>query len=95
MGLNVLLIGRLVHSTVPDPRIGNVLTTLSRDNHIASLFEMSLFTCSRMRTLTTISCAQESASHGDLPVIENSEPPQGARVLTDEQSRLTPTDANG
>ena len=60
-----------------------------------SLFEMSLFTCSRMRTLTTISCAQESASHGDLPVIENSEPPQGARVLTDEQSRLTPTDANG
>ena len=86
---------RLVHSTVPDPRIGNVLTTLSRDNHIASLFEMSLFTSSRMRTLTTISCAQESASHGDLPVIENSEPPQGARVLTDEQSRLTPTDANG
>ena len=66
-----------------------------RNNHIASLFEMSLFTCSRMRTLTTISCAQESASHGVLLVIENSEPPQGARVLTDEQSRLTPTDANG
>ena len=37
----------------------------------------------------------ESASHGDLLVIENSESPQGARVLTDEQSRLTPTDANG
>ena len=34
-------------------------------------------------------------SQGDLLVIENSEPPQGARVLTDEQSRLTPTDANG
>ena len=86
---------RLVHSTVPGPRIGNVLTILSRDNHIASLSEMSLFTCSRMRILTTTSCAQESASQGDLLVIENSEPPQGARVLTDEQSRLTPTDANG
>ena len=46
------------------------------------------------RILTTISCAQESASQGDLLVIENSEPPQGARVLADEQSRLTPTDAN-
>ena len=86
---------RLVHSTVPGPRIGNVLTISSRNNHIASLSEMSLFTCSRMRILTTISCAQESASQGDLLVIETSEPPQGARVLTDEQSRLTPTDANG
>ena len=86
---------RLVHSTVPGPRIGNVLTILSRDKHIASLSEMSLFTCSRMRILTTISCAQESASQGDLLVIENSEPPQGARVLADDQSRLTPTDANG
>ena len=86
---------RLVHSTVPGPRIGNVLTVLSRDNHIASLSEMSLFTCSRIRILTTISCAPESVSQGDLLVIENSEPPQGARVLTDEQSRLTPTDANG
>ena len=28
-------------------------------------------------------------------VIENSEPPQGARVLTYEQRRLTPTEANG
>ena len=67
----------------------------SRDNHIASLSEMSLFTCSRMRILTTISCVPESVSLGDLLVIENSEPPQGARGLTDEQSRLTPTDANG
>ena len=67
---------------------------ITRQPH-ASLSEMSLFTCSRMRILTTISCAQESASQGDLLVIENSEPPQGARVLTDEQSRLTPTDANG
>ena len=32
---------------------------------------------------------------GKFAVIENSEPPQGARVLTDELSRLTPTDANG
>ena len=86
---------RLVHSTVPGPRIGNVLTTSSRDNHTASLSEMSLFTCSRMRTPTTTSCAPESEPQGDLLVIENSEPPQGARVLTDEQSRLTPTDANG
>ena len=31
----------------------------------------------------------------DSLVIENSEPPQGARVLTDEQSCLTPTDAKG
>ena len=75
---------RLVHSTVPGPRIGNVLTVLSRDNHIASLSEMSLFTCSRIRILTTISCVPESDSLGDLLVIENSEPPQGARVLTDE-----------
>ena len=82
-------------STVPGPRIGNVLTISSRDNHIASLSEMSLFTCSRMRILTTISCVPESDSLGDLLVIENSEPPQGARVLTDEQSRPTPTDANG
>ena len=86
---------RLVHSTVPGPRMGNVLTISSRDNHIASLSEMSLFTCSRMRILTTISCVPESDSLRDLLVIENSEPPQGARVLTDEQSRLTPTDANG
>ena len=86
---------RLVHSTVPGPRIGNVLTISSRDNHIASLSEMSLFTCSRMRILTTILCAPESDSQRDLLVTENSEPPQGARVLTDEQSRLTPTDANG
>ena len=44
---------------------------------------------------TTTSCAPESESQGDLLLIENSEPPQGAIVLTDEQSRLTPTDANG
>ena len=49
----------------------------------------------RQLYVCSINPAQESASHGDLPVIENSEPPQGARVLTDEQSRLTPTDANG
>ena len=29
------------------------------------------------------------------PIVERVEPPQGARVLTDEQSRLAPTDANG
>ena len=28
---------RLVHSTVPGPRIGNVLTTSSRDNHTTKL----------------------------------------------------------
>ena len=55
----------------------------------------SLFTCSRMRIPTTTSCAPESDYQGDSLVIENSEPPQGARVLTDELSRLTPTDANG
>ena len=69
--------------------------TSSRDNHIASLSEMSLFTCSRMRIPTTILCVPESDSQGDSLIIEYSEPPQGARVLTDEQSRLTPTDANG
>ena len=71
------------------------IATSSRDNHTASLSKMSLFTCSRMRIPTTTSSAPESASQGDSLVIENSEPPQGARVLTDEQSRLTPTDANG
>ena len=86
---------RLVHSTVPGPWIGNVLTTSSRDNHTASLSEMSLFTCSRVRIPTTTSCAPESDSQADSLVIENSEPRQGARALTDEQSRLTPTDANG
>ena len=86
---------RLVHSTVLSPRIGNVLITSSRDNHTASLSEMSLFTCSRMRIPTTISCAPESDFQGDSLVIKNSESPQGTRVLTDEQSRLTPTDANG
>ena len=70
--------------------------TSSRDNHTASLSEMSLFkSCSRMRIPTTTSCAPVSDSQGDLLVIENSEPPQGARVLTDKLSRLTPTDANG
>ena len=59
------------------------------------LSEMSLFTYSRVRTLTNTSCAAESDSPTDSLVIENSEPPQGARVLTDEQSCLTPTDANG
>ena len=86
---------RLVHSTVPGPWIGNVLTTYSRDNHTASLSEMSLFTCSRVRIPTTTSCAPESDSPADYIVIETSEPPQGAKVLTDDQSRLTPTDANG
>ena len=86
---------RLVHLRVPGPRIGNVLTTSSRDNHTASLSEISLFTCSRVRIPTTTSCAPESDSQADSLVIENSEPPQGARVLADEQSRLTPTDANG
>ena len=86
---------RLVHSTVPGPRIGNVLTTLPRDNHIASLFEMSLFTCSRVRIPTITSCTPESDSPEDSLVTENSKPPKGARVLTDEQSRLTPTNANG
>ena len=86
---------RLVHSTVPGPRIGNVMTTSSRDNHIASLSEMSLFTCSGMRIPTTTSSAPEFDSQAGSLVIENSEPPQGARVLTDEQSRLTPTDVNG
>ena len=86
---------RLVHSTVPGPWMGSVLTTSSRDNHTASLSEMSLFICSRVRIPTTTSCASESDSQADSLVIENSEPPQGARVLTDELSRLTPTDANG
>ena len=67
---------------------------ITRQSH-ANLYEMSLFTCSRMRIPTTTSCAPESDSQGDSLVTENSEPPQGARVLTDEQSRLTPTDANG
>ena len=53
---------RLVHSTVPGPRIGNVLTTSSRDNHTASLSEMSLFTCSRVRIPTITSCTPESDS---------------------------------
>ena len=79
---------RLVHSTVPGLRIRNVLTTSSRDNHTASLSEMSLFTCSRVRTPTTTSCVLESDSPADSLVIETSEPPQGARVLTDERSRL-------
>ena len=86
---------RIVHSTVPGPRIGSVLTTSSRDIHTASLSEMSPFTCSRMRIPTTTSCAPESDFQGDLLVIENSKPPEGARVLTDELSRLTSTDANG
>ena len=77
------------------PVIGNVWTASSRDNHTASLSEISLFTCSRMRIPITTSCAPESDFQGDSLVIENSEPPQGARVLTDELSRLTPTDANG
>ena len=84
---------RAFNGTQPADR--NVLTTSSRDNHTASLSEMSLFTCSRMRIPTTTSCAPESDSRGDSLVIENSECPQGARVMTDELSRLTPTDANG
>ena len=84
---------RTFNGTRPADR--NVLTTSSRDNHTASLSEMSLFTCSRMRTPTTTSCAPESESQGDLLVIENSKPPQGTRVLTNEQSRLIPTDADG
>ena len=77
------------------PADRNVLATSSRDNHTASLSEMSLFTCSRVRIPITTSWAPGSDSQADSLVIENSEPPQGARVLTDEQSRLTPTDANG
>ena len=68
---------RTFNATRPADR--NVLTTSSRDNHTASLSKMSLFTCSRMRIPTTTSCAPESDSQGDSLVIENSEPPQGAR----------------
>ena len=85
---------RTFNGTRPADR-KRIETTSSRDNHIASLSEMSLFTSTRMRIPTTTSCAPESESQGDSLVIENSEPPQGARVLTDEQSHLTPTDANG
>ena len=35
----------------------------------------------------------ESDSPADSLVTQNSEPPQGARILTNQQSRLTPTDA--
>ena len=42
-----------------------------------------------MRITSTTSCAPESDSRADSLAIENSEPPQGARVLTDEQSRNT------
>ena len=67
---------------------------ITRQSH-RKLVRKSLFTCSRMRIPTTTSCVPESESQGDSLVIANSEPPQGVRVLTDEQSRLTPTDANG
>ena len=66
---------RLVHSMVPGTRIGRVLTTSSRDNHIPSLSEMLLLACSRGRIPTTTSwCAQESDSPQDLLEIENSVP---------------------
>ena len=81
-------------STVPGPRIRNVLTRSSRDNHTASFSETSLFTYSRVRIPITTSCARESHSPEDSLVIENNAPSQGARVLTDEQLRLTTTNAN-
>ena len=83
---------RTFNGTRPADRKRIDYGTSSRDNHAASLSEMSLFTCSRVRILTATSCAPESDSQADSIEIENSEPPQGARVLTDEQSRLT---ANG
>ena len=51
---------RLIRSTVPGPWIGNELTTSSRGNHTASLSEMSLFACSRVRipTTTNIVCTR-------------------------------------
>ena len=67
---------------------------ITRQSH-RKLARNVTFTCSRMRIPTTTSCAPGSDSQADSLVIENSEPPQGARVLTDEQSHLTPTDANG
>ena len=54
-----------------------------------------------MRISTTTSCAPESDTSADSLVIETSEPPQGARVLTDEQllqlvvSQLTQTELGG
>ena len=86
---------RLVHSTALGTRMGNVLTTSSRGNHTASLSETSLFNYSRVRIPTTTSCAAQSDSTADSLAIENSEPPQGPILLTNKQSRLTPTDANG
>ena len=50
---------------------------------------MSLFTCSRTRIPTTTSCAPESDSQEDLLVIENSEPLQGARVLSIDRRAIT------
>ena len=82
---------RLVHLTVPGPRIGNVLTTSSRGNHTLSSFETSLFISSRVRIPTTVSCVSHSA--GSVVTL-NSEPPQGIRVLIDEQPPLTTTAAN-
>ena len=82
---------RLVHSTVPGPRIGNVLTTSSRGKHTLTLSETFLFTCNRVRIPTTASCVSHSA---DSLVTLNSEPPQGIRVLINEQPSLTMAAAN-
>ena len=83
---------RLVYSTVPGPQIGNVLTTSSRDNHTASLSEMSLFTYSRVRIPTTRSRMPESDSLAGSLVIENREPFTGRksidrRVITSDTDR--------
>ena len=83
---------RTFNGTLPEDRkrIDYVITRQPR----RSLSEMSLFICSRVRTPTTTSCVPESDFPADSLVIENSEPPQGARVSTDEKSLLTPINAN-
>ena len=50
---------------------------------------------SRADSDSNIVYVAEFDSPADSLAIENSEPPQGTKVLADEQSRLTPTDANG
>ena len=80
-----------------------VIGAYGRDTRVSDSNETSLLRFAGDNNLALVNtffsvpkgCTPESDSQRDSLVTENSEPPQGARVLPDEQSRLTPTDANG
>ena len=75
---------RLVHSMVPDSRIGCIDYIITRQPHRKLVRNATVYLQPRTDSDHNMSCMPESDSPADSLAVENSEPPQGARVLIDE-----------